>query len=97
MPGGGERIMEAGHDAQRRNCIDEDTVQKDHVVIGIGSAKNYEEHKNNLRGGRELAVNAGRKWPVSGDQQNHHRDYEDQHVPAEDEDGEPPSKLLLER
>src|SRR5260370_16262019 len=65
--------------------------------MGVSSAQNYEEHKDDLSGGGELGVDAGWKRPVPGDQQNHDRDNEDQHVPAEHKDGEPPGELLFER
>ena len=31
-------IVEAGHDAQRRNRVNEDAIESVHVIIGIGSA-----------------------------------------------------------
>ena len=64
--------------------------------MGISSAQDYEEHKDDLRRGGEFAVKAGRKWPVARGQQNHDGDNEDQDVAAENQDGEPPGELLLE-
>ncbi len=80
MPGGGERIVEAGYDAQHRDRINEDVIKNARVIIGISCAENYEEHQDDLGGGGQLAVNTGRKWPVAGDEQNHHGHNEDQHV-----------------
>ena len=97
MSGGGERIVEAGHDAQHRHRINERVVKNPHVIIGIRSPQNDKEHQDDLGSGGEFAVDAGRKRPVPGDQQNHDSDNEDQHIPAKNEDGEPPRELLLER
>src|SRR5260370_20588013 len=95
VSGGGERIVEAGYDAQHRDRINEDVIKNARVIIGISRAKNYQEHQDDLGGGGQLAVNTGRKWPVAGDEQNHHGHNEDQDVPAENKDGEPPGQLLL--
>src|SRR5260370_30976008 len=67
------------------------------MIIWISRAKNYKKNQDNLRGRGEFAINAWWKWPVTRDQENHHRDNEDQHIAAENEDGKPPGQLLLER
>jgi len=97
MPGRRKRIVEAGHDAQRRNRINEDAIKSGHVVIGIGSAEHYQEHQDDLGSSRELAVDAGRERPVAGDQQNYDRDNENQHIAAENKNREPPRQLPLKR
>ena len=97
VPGRAERIVKPGHNAQNRNRINENAIENADVVVGISRAQDDQEHENDLSSSRKLAVNAGRKWPVAGGQQNHDGDNEDQHVTAENQDGEPPGKLFLKR
>ena len=106
MSGGGERIVKTGHDAQHGHRINEEMVERPDSeevveqpdpVIGKRGGQNYKKDQDDLGSRGELAVDAGRKRPVPGHQQNHDRDNEDQHVPAENEDSEPPGELLLER
>ena len=97
MSSGCKRIVEAGHDAQGCNRINEHTVKSPQVVIGISRFQDHQKDQHNFRSRGELSIDTGRKRPIPGNQQDHDRHNKDQHVPAEDEDGKPPRQLVFER
>src|ERR1700674_676996 len=94
--GGREGIMKAGDDAKCGDRVDEDVVKDGKTGIGIGCGKDNAEDQHDLERGRELAINARRKWTIAGAENDDDGNDEDEHVAAQNKDGEPPSKFLFE-
>src|ERR1700674_2146338 len=97
VPRRAERIMKRGTDAEKRHAVNKQMDDLCKMEAWISRGKADREHQNDLKSGGHLAVDAWRKRPITGDEQNHHGHHKNEYVAAEDNDGEPPRDLLLKR
>src|SRR5882672_6390004 len=91
-----KRVVKAGEERDRRYSIDQHVIEVRQPVIGIRGGKNQSKNKNNLGSGCEFAQKAGGKRPIAGDKQDHRCHRQDQDIPAENQNRQPPRELLLE-
>src|SRR5207248_5199872 len=94
--GGDKTIVEAGVHAQRRDGVDQSMVQQREMELRIRRAEHHHENQDDLEERRQLAVDARGKGLVTPRQDDHHRNDENENIPAQYQDGQPPGKLFLE-
>src|SRR5580704_4783908 len=97
VPRRAERIMKRGTDAEKRHTVNKQMDDLSKMEAWISRGKDDREHQNDLKSRGHLAVDAWRKRPITGNEQYHHGHHKNEYVAAEDNDGEPPRDLFLER
>src|SRR5580700_2325600 len=89
--------MKSGTDTEQGYAINKQMDDPRKMEARIRSRKDDREHQNDLKSRGRLAVNAWRKGPITGDEQNHHGHHQNQYVAAENDNREPPRDLFLKR
>src|SRR5277367_265084 len=97
MPRGAKRVVKSGKDTEESHGINEQMNGLREMKIRVSSRKDNRKNQDDLNSSRRLAVDAWRKRPIAGNEQDHNGHDQNQNVAAENDNREPPGNLLLER
>src|SRR5262249_21194916 len=91
------RVVKSGKHSKRSHGVNQSVVYPLPIRIWIRRSEHYSKNKHNLKERSKFAVNAGWKWPVSGNQNNYSGNDEQQNVTAQHHNRKPPRHFLCHR
>src|SRR5580700_2766610 len=78
-----ERIVKRGKDTEKSHSVNQQMDDLPKMKVRISSGKHYRKHQDDLNSGGHFAVDARRKGPIPGNEQNHHSHHKNQNVATE--------------